>query len=269
MKILKTLALCSLFLLAPLLLPNCILHAQIDVAAAARANRARVQSKDTESEWYNPTHVSLHQEDQGEAATSLYEISGNHDLKISIDSTEKGKHETGQMMLISGQRQWLLVKDLTLEKGYEIDALDGAVLNLKLVLELLRAAAPGGPGEIKQKTTVDLHERHRSITLSTASASGGIEPPWALQGSIEPIAAGQESFELTITHSETVHFSGTWQRETAPPAFADDMPLDGWQILSIGPINSKEGNSRIYDYGAQVSKNHPKTLGELRSIASN
>jgi hypothetical protein len=62
------------------------------------------------------------------------------------------------MMVINGQSQWMLAKNVPLEKGYEIDALDGVVLNLKLVLELLRAAAPGGPTGIKQKTTLDTKE---------------------------------------------------------------------------------------------------------------
>jgi hypothetical protein len=61
-------------------------------------------------------------------------------------------------MLINGQRQWMLVKNVPIERGYEIDALDMPVLNLKLVLELLRAAAPGGPGQLKEKTTFDVKE---------------------------------------------------------------------------------------------------------------
>jgi hypothetical protein len=268
MKLLQTLLMGTAILFSPLLLPNCVLHAQ-DIAAAARANRARAESRDVESEWYKATRVSVRQEAQDEAISTLYEISGNHDLKITIDSTKKGKRETGQMMLINGQRQWLLVKNLPLEKGYEIDALDSVVLDLKLVLELLRAAAPGGPNEIKQKTAVDLHESHRSISLSTASASGGIEAPWALRGTIEPNAADQTSFDLTLASDEKVHFGGTWRRDATPPSFTDDMPLDGWQILSPGPMTMSDGNRTVYDYGAQVSKNHPKTLGELRAITGN
>jgi hypothetical protein len=62
-----------------------------------------------------------------------------------MDTVEKGKKQIAELMVINGQSQWMLAKNVPLEKGYEIDALDGAVLGLKLALELLRAAAPGGP----------------------------------------------------------------------------------------------------------------------------
>jgi hypothetical protein len=266
MKTLKIFSLRTATLLIVLLLPNCIVHAQTDVAAAARANRTRARSENTGSEWYKATRVSLREEAQEEAGNILYEISGNNDLKITIDSTEKGKQQTSQIMLINGRCQWMLAKNLPLEKGYEIDALDGAVLNLKLALELLRAAVPGGPGEIKQKMPVSIHEAHRSIALSTASASGGIQAPWSLEGTIEPITEKQTSFELTMKTSETVHLSGVWQREATPPAFADEMPLDDWQVFSIGPMTIKDESGTIYDYGAQISRKHPRTLGELRGI---
>jgi len=35
-------------------------------------------------------------------------------------------------------------------RGHEIDALDGGVLGLKLALELLGAATPGGPSAISR-----------------------------------------------------------------------------------------------------------------------
>ncbi len=50
---------------------------------------------------------------------------------------EKGKTEVGELMGINGQSQWMLAKNVPMEKGYEIDALDGVVLNLKLALELM------------------------------------------------------------------------------------------------------------------------------------
>jgi hypothetical protein len=241
-----------------------------DVAAAARANRAshNTESAKADSEWYSPTRASIRARDQGAAVTILYEISGNQDLKITLDGMEKGKKQVAEMMVINGQSQWMLAKNVPLEKGYEIDALDGVVLNLKLALELLRAAAPGGPTGIKQKTTFDVKEDSRSITVNTASASGGLEAPWTLHAIIEPASADQWSFELVAKHGETIHISGTWQKEAAPPTFADDLSLDGWQILSIGPIRTTDGNSTILDYGAQISQKHPKTLGELRKMSA-
>jgi hypothetical protein len=242
-----------------------------DVAAAARANRAshnNAASVKADSEWYSPTRASIRAQNQGTVATILYEISANQDLKITMDTVEKGKKQIAEMMVINGQSQWMLAKNVPLEKGYEIDPLDGVVLNLKLILELLRAAAPGGPTGIKQKTTFDVKEDSRSIAVNTASASGGLEAPWTLHAIIEPASADQWSFELVAKHGETIHINGTWQKEATPPTLGDDVSLEGWQILSIGPIKTTDGNSTILDYGAQVSQKHPKTLGELRKISA-
>src|SRR6201987_4111046 len=170
---------CVTVLIAVVFQANNTLLAQ-DVAAAARANRAsynNAASVKADSEWYSPTSASIRAEDQGATVTILYEISGNQDLKITMDTVEKGKKQIAEMMVINGQSQWMLAKNVPLEKGYEIDALDGAVLNLKLALELLRAAAPRGPIGIKQKTTFDVKQHRRSIAVNTASASGGLEAP--------------------------------------------------------------------------------------------
>src|SRR5579864_4090682 len=137
--------------------------AQSDVAAAARANRARVETKkEVDSEWDKATRVSLRAQEEGSPGTTTYEISGSQELKITMDAKGKqGQHETGEIMLINGQHQWMLMKNVPFEKGYEIDALDGPVLELKLVLELLRAAAPGGPNEIRKRTTFNVDEKTR------------------------------------------------------------------------------------------------------------
>ena len=241
-----------------------------DVTAAARANRAshnNAASTKADSEWYSPTRASIRAQDQGAAATILYEISGNQDLKITMETVEKGKKQIAEMMVINGQSQWMLAKNVPFEKGYEIDSLDGVVLNLKLALELLRAAAPGGPKGIKQKTTFDIKEDSRSIAVNTASASGGLGAPWTLHAIIEPASADEWSFELLAKHGET-HINGTWQKEATPLTFGDDLSLEGWQILSIRPIKTTDGNSTILDYGAQTSQKHPKTLGELRKMSA-
>jgi hypothetical protein len=250
-----------------LLHPAGVLVAQ-DVAAAARANRANrvaAAAAKNDSAWYSPTRVSLTADAEGAGAgTMVYEIGSNQDLKISTDFEENGKRQTSDVMLINGLGQWMLVKNVPLEKGYEIDVLDVPVLNLKLVLELLRAAAPEGPAQIKERATFHVQEERRSIAVNTASASGGLEAPWSLQATIEPTAPDACSFELTAKHTETMHLRGIWQRTSKAPHFEDDMALEGWHILKIGPIKTTDESGTILDYGAQISKKHPKTLGELR-----
>jgi len=81
---------CAALIMAVIFQANDTLLAQ-DVAAAARANRAN-QNKATakaDNEWYSPTRASIRVE--GPGATIFYEISGNQDPKITMDTVEKGK----------------------------------------------------------------------------------------------------------------------------------------------------------------------------------
>jgi len=252
----------------PVAKPNCTVLAQtdVDVAAAARANRARVQPDSAQSEWYNATRVSMHAQDHGDSVQTIYEFGTNHELRITMQETEKGKQQTSEVMLINGQCQWMLAKGVPLEKGYEIDALDAPVLQMKVLLELLRRAVPGGPDEVKEKQTVNVHELSRSIAVSTASASGGIEAPWTLQGTIEVSAPGQVSFDLTVKQGQAMRFSGTWEKAAVATTFDDNMSLEGWQILFIGPVKKTDDSGTILDYGAQRAAVHANTLGELRSM---
>lgn len=268
MKLQVRLRIVAALVAATLLQATSSLNAQ-DVAAAARANRARhdsAVSANPDSEWHSPTTASIHARDRDGEVTILYEISANQDLRITMNGVDKGKKQDAEIMVINGRSQWMLTKNVPLEKGYEIDPLDGAVLNLKLVLELLRAAAPDGPTAVKEKTTVTVKEDTQSIEVNTGSASGGLEAPWTLHATIEPTAPGRWSFDLSAKHDRAIHTTGTWQKEDTAPTFADEMSLNGWKIFRIGPIKTTDGNSTILDYGAQVSNASAKTLGELRKM---
>jgi hypothetical protein len=125
---------------------------------------------------------------------------------------------------------WMLAKDVPLERGYEIDG-DLQVIATGFVDRCARrgssepqagtATSLRGctwrPGQITDKATFNIQEKNRSITLSTASASGGIEAPWSLQITIEPISPQQFSFKFTLKHGATINFSGSWQKDAMPP----------------------------------------------------
>jgi hypothetical protein len=236
--------------------------AQSGTARATRPNHSRTDApKQGAGEWYKATRVTLRMQAASGVSKTTYVIGRGQELKITADG------QPSQIMLVNGRRAWMLVKNVALEPGQEIDTLDGPVLNLRIALELLRAAAPAGPGKIKERTEVHLDEQKRSITVNTASASGGIDAPWTLDAVIEPIAPDQWSFELHVRHDEVIYLSGTWQKEAAAPVFSDEMTLDGWQILSIGATKIATANGPVYDYGAQISRRHPSTLGELRKMS--
>ena len=242
-----------------------------DVAEAARANRNKNEAKQDDdkgrSGWYEATRVTLRESAEGATSVSVYELDGD-DLKITIDAKGKDrKTESGQVLLITGRAQWMLTKGVKTEKGYEIDEIDGPMLELKMAVEFLRLAAPAGPESVKSKVEVKIDEPTKPIEINTISAEGGLEAPWTLRGTIEPVATGGFSFDLTAKHDEPLHITGTWQQDTPPTAFPDNMSLDGWRIFEIGPIKRTEGSSTILDYGAQPSRVAAKTLGELRKAA--
>jgi hypothetical protein len=141
------------------------------------------------------------------------------------------------------------------------------VLSLELVTELLRAALPDGPAGIKEKKAFHI-ERKDSIHVNTLSAEGGLEGPWALDGTIEPAGENQWAFDLTFSHDQASHVTGTWQKTPQAPLFADTTPLQGWKVFGVGPIKIVDGRSTIFDYGAQPSVLRPKTLGDLRMMAA-
>ncbi len=231
-------------------------------AASADAVRSRAAS-----DWSQPTRVTIHAEHGSQSADTIYEIADNQDMRITIDATKNGQERTSQIMLINGARRWMVTKNASLRPGYEIDTLDGPLLELKLAMELLHQANPNGPLAVTQKTTVRRSESRRAIAVSATSNSSGIEAPWSLDASIDPIAPDNVSFDLAIKHSATIHLTGTWEKQSSPVAFADDTPLDGWQVLSIAPLKTAGAHSAT-NYSARRMKIHVDTLGELRNLSA-
>jgi hypothetical protein len=242
------------------------LFAQTGADLAVHAASPDSVASRAESDWYQPTRVTIHAANGNRSADTLYEIADNQDMRITIDATKNGEEHTSQIMLINGARRWMLTKNASLRPGYEIDTLDGPLLELKLAMELLHQASPNGPLGVTQKTIVKRSESRHAIAVSATSASSGIEAPWSLEASIDPTTPEQVSFDLAIKHSATIHLTGTWEKQASPVAFGDDISLDGWQILSIGSQKSSAGHG--VDYAARRSKVRVATLGELRQLSA-
>lgn len=238
-----------------------------DVADAARANRAKKAARNAEKSanaWYQLTHATLSGGAESDSSLMRFELSSNGEMRIEVEVEEKGKRRTGEIILLKGKRQWMLTRNVPLEPGYEIDMMDGPVLELNLLLEMLRAAVPEGPTTITTKRNVEVNERERNLEVSTASASGGLEAPWSVSGTITPSGEGAWSIDLTVKSTEAVRMVGTWKRSATPPVIADEMPLEGWKVHIVGPTKRTEGPATIYDYGAEPFATKARTAGELR-----
>lgn len=123
------------------------------------------------TEWQNGNRIVLSQMQGRSALTSTYSITPEHDLSIAEKGIDEGKKIVdGSLMLISGN--WLAIKNLPVEKGYEIDELDGEVLTLKMLFALLDKAAPAGPGSVSAVKTIRVSgESEIPINTYTAGAA--------------------------------------------------------------------------------------------------
>lgn len=232
-----------------------------------------VQSSEPASEqWFKGNKITLTASDrtQQNSATLKLETSDNGDLMLECEGRQGGAIENGTIIVVGGCA--MLTRGLKMEKGYEIDALDGPMLTIKLVLTLLSRAFPDGPASMGVRSRINLVENELPVSINTVSAGGEFPPPWTSKGSAGLSAEGVVQFDMSFTYptgerankNEAMQLAGTWQLSPTSLLIADDFQLKDWQIYSLGPTKEDAGGgSTIYDYGASRMKRYA-TLGELR-----
>jgi len=198
-----------------------------------------------------------------------FKFGRENDLLLRIETHRDKQQTQGEILLVSGRA--MLTKGISLDKGYEIDALDAPVLMYQLVVSLLGQALPEGPEKLAASRQISMAEPKRGIRIATHSASGRFPPPWSVDGTIEKVGILQFDYSLDFAYpaedgGETVkmRLSGNWKKGSAPPTFDDTMNIEGWSLHTIGPFSIKQEGSTIYDYGAQAKPLQVRTVGELR-----
>jgi hypothetical protein len=237
-----------------------------------------VQGPESASDqWFKGNKITLTTSDRAQRNSATWKLERNDegDLMLECGERQGGTIENGTIIVVSGCA--MLTRGLKLEKGYEIDGLDGPILVIRLALTLLSKAYPDGPRSVGQKSRIELVENHLSLSIYTVSAGGEFQPPWTLKGSAGLSAEGVVQFDMSFTYAnpekpkenETMQFNGTWQLSPTSLVIADDFQLKDWQIYSLGPTKEVTGGgATIYDYGTGRMKRYA-TLGELRkAIAS-
>jgi hypothetical protein len=221
------------------------------------------------SPWYeaNAARVRFSASGSADFAEWQFLVPDPLDIEIRTTSSHEGKIEKGTIILVHGRM--MLTRGLSLERGYEIDAIDSPVLSYQLAMTLLTQAFPKGPAELHGTHAVDLRERERSIQVATTSASGEYPPPWTLKGKVARTDSENIAFALTFTFPaekarETLAIEGTWTKRMRPPALDPNMKLEGWNAYALGPISIKQQGGTILDYGAQARPTQLRTLGELQ-----
>jgi hypothetical protein len=217
----------------------------------------------------NVAKVLITQPDNKDYEDLSLEVHDQRNLAIHVKSATGGKLQQGTVMLVNGRL--MLTKDLPMEKGFEVDALDGPVLMYKLAFSLIHEAFPAGPAKLSGNKSVDLKEPKRSIGIATNSASGTFGAPWTLRGvlnrkDVETVAFNFEFIFFSGGANHEMRLNGVWRKTTDSPVFNKDMSLKGWSIYTLGVNRWKHGNQTIVDYGAEALTGNFRTLHDLQMI---
>lgn len=193
------------------------------------------------------------------------------DASIDVDVHKSTEPMTGTVALIGGRI--MLSKGLTLKPGTEMDALDEPVLRMNLVRIILSRIFPSGPVGLSGEQRV---ERTDPVAVKNATASANIyiPGPWHVSGTATKLTDDRVTFDLTLTFptgasaeaSRTMLMSGELSMNDRP-VFRDDDSLVGWTIYGIGPQETEQEASTIFDYGARSDHQaRYKTIGDIRAF---
>jgi len=228
------------------------------------------------SAWVKFTKITLRQTISGSDTvtdwTARYDKNGV-DLSIDVGKQNQKKRVSGTIGLVGGRV--MLSKGMKLEPGYEIDELDGPVLNIKLVWILLNRVFPKGPDSISGTVKID-HTGTTGIKFATPSASGYIPKNWRVNGKVVKNKDQSINYRLELRaplgqktaqdSTYTINMSGKLAF-LGKPVFSDSDSLEGWTIYGIGPQQTRHGKDTIYDYGAKATEKPAyQTIGDIRAF---
>jgi len=252
----------------------CILLAGAALHAGAQPRSPSKTDAPPASEWARGNRVLLGvtQPALGFSAQWRFERSTTGDIHLQRQEHRGGRIDAGSFLLIDGA---LIVRDAQLEPGKELDAMNGPLLMLQLVLQLLERSAPAGPSQLARDTRVDLSEPKRAITVSGIGAEGEFAAPWRLTGNIGPAGKGIVKFELEFSSATRgasgagyqTSIAGIWQNTPPAVVFQDSMNLRGWKVYRFKPVVRQRGTVNTVGLGTSAPSGF-LNLGEVRRRAS-
>ncbi len=194
-----------------------------------------------------------------------------YDIQVDVETSDGKETKKGKIMMVGGRV--MATKGPITEPGFEIDALDSAILEQILVIRLLGASMPNGPRE-KGSQQIDFSNAKTGIQFATPSAQGFIAPPWRVKGEVRVLGNGVVEYSLALTSGTkgkpadqggeySANFTGNLSKK-ATAKISDETSLDGWNLYGVGVQTRKEGNSMAYDYGAAPATTKYKTVADIR-----
>jgi hypothetical protein len=153
----------------------------------------------------------------------------SHDIQIDAETSEGGATKTGKILMIGGRV--LALRGNYATPGYEIDAIDLAILQYEAVLRMLGVALPNGSAGLKGVRKIAFSRQKTGIQVATASAEWLIPAPMRVEGEVKLEASGVVDYELALTAG----VKGKPQSE------------GGWQRFNYSGSLSKVGTARVDD----------------------
>lgn len=221
--------------------------------------------------WSDPTEVRLviSGDTTGHPMEYLIELLSHGDARIT--AIDRSTSSDRWPVIVSVGGQVMLIQNVELEEGYEIDAMDGPVLMLQLALTLLEKGIVNGPESLPTEGIVEVQkiEQAEPIGVSTTSAGGQFPAPWRVSGTANREPVDRIAYSLVFWYSSAakeirVEIVGHWQRTEPRPELDPTMALSAWESYQIGPIERATPGGTIYDYGAYPKEFKARTLRELR-----
>ena len=193
------------------------------------------------------------------------------DVIVDLDTPAPRGRTKGSIMLVGGQA--IAARGLAPEPGFEVDPLDAAIVNLKVLTRLLDAAVPGGPAALKGKHAVNVREEAAEIFASTPSANAHFKAPWVLKGRVERVDAGTIAFRLELeapggdkpADRARWTYSGNASGTLKGRVLEDSMSLAGWTTYLLGPPKSAKQGHTSLRFGATMLPGPFDTLKDLRT----
>ncbi|HZZ92221.1 MAG TPA: hypothetical protein VFE23_06645 [Usitatibacter sp.] len=236
--------------------------AGVMLAAAAWARAAAPAACGNEcddvSAWsrYTSIELALRFPGQPDHAAWHFQLDrARNDIRVDVDQVMEDKVTRGTVGMVAGRT--LVVKDLDVVPGHEIDALDGPVLTMRLVLGLLARTLPGGPDSVTGDRAIDFNEAKTGIRYGTPSASGHIAAPWRASGHVARSKDDVVTYDLHLTGEATDPLGnksgpvdmilGGKLRTRPGPVFDETMSLADWKVYGAG---AKAASGTIADVRA-------------------
>jgi hypothetical protein len=221
--------------------------------------------------WQEFNSFSLKITSQGQPDSSKYQggfDDDTGDIDIDVEISQAGTTKHGKIMMIGGRI--MATQGPITEPGYEIDALNGAILQLQLVTKLLGRAVPDGPTTIKSSQHLDYADSKTGVQIATPSADGMIPAPWRVIGELKKRQDDGVEFDLTLSFpsrenkaTTTMAFSGKLFN-AVNTKIDDQMELTSWNLFGIGPQSRNQGDATIIDYSAAPEASTYKTVADVR-----